>query len=182
MPCEKHDPRASVTTITSAFGLGFCLLSPSGHVFHTAWEPMIKSYSIDWLASQIIDINSFQTQAHPINLIDYAACVECKCSKTNACKSLTRQHPNISSQQHWQGYENCCALRLVFWRMLQPRYIQLVLWSGSCLESQLELRASEPEPSWTLGWSLPRPVIEWVCVGNITSCKSLILQDPDILS
>ena len=44
MPCEKHGPRASVTTKTSAFGLGFCLLSPSGHVFHTAWETMIKSY------------------------------------------------------------------------------------------------------------------------------------------
>ena len=27
------------------FGLGFCLLSPSGHVFHTAWETMIKSYN-----------------------------------------------------------------------------------------------------------------------------------------
>ena len=45
MPCEKHGPRASVTTKTSAFGLGFCLLSPSGHVFHTAWETMIKSYN-----------------------------------------------------------------------------------------------------------------------------------------
>ena len=44
MPCEKHGPRASVTTKTSAFGLGFCLLSPSGHVFHTARETMIKSY------------------------------------------------------------------------------------------------------------------------------------------
>ena len=51
MPCEKHGPRASVTTKTSAFGLGFCLLSPSGHVFHTAWETMIKSY-ITWLAFQ----------------------------------------------------------------------------------------------------------------------------------
>ena len=46
MPCEKDGPRASVTTKTSAFGLGFCLLSPSGHVFHTAWETMIKSYNI----------------------------------------------------------------------------------------------------------------------------------------
>ena len=46
MPCGKHGPRASVTTKTSAFGLGFCLLSPSGHVFHTAWETMIKSYII----------------------------------------------------------------------------------------------------------------------------------------
>ena len=46
MQCEKHDPGASVTTKTSAFGLGFCLLSPSGHVFHTAWETMIKSYII----------------------------------------------------------------------------------------------------------------------------------------
>ena len=45
MPCEKHGPRASVTTKTSAFGLGFCLLSPSGHVFHTTRETMIKSYS-----------------------------------------------------------------------------------------------------------------------------------------
>ena len=32
MPCEKHGPRASVTTKTSAFGLGFCLLSPSHDV------------------------------------------------------------------------------------------------------------------------------------------------------
>ena len=45
MPCEKHGPRASVTTKTSAFGLGFCLLSPLGHLFHTAWETMIKSYN-----------------------------------------------------------------------------------------------------------------------------------------
>ena len=36
---------ASVTTKTSAFGLGFCLLSPTGHVFHTARENMIKSYN-----------------------------------------------------------------------------------------------------------------------------------------
>ena len=50
MPCEKHGPRASVTTKTSAFGLGFCLLSPSGHVFHTARETMIKSYSMALVA------------------------------------------------------------------------------------------------------------------------------------
>ena len=30
----------------SASGLVFCLLSPSGHVFHTTWETMIKSYNI----------------------------------------------------------------------------------------------------------------------------------------
>ena len=48
MPCEKHGPMASVTTKTSAFGLGFCLLSPSGHVFHMAWVTMIKSYSINY--------------------------------------------------------------------------------------------------------------------------------------
>ena len=46
MPCEKHGPRASVTTKTSAFGLGLCLLRPLGHVFYTAWETMIKSYNI----------------------------------------------------------------------------------------------------------------------------------------
>ena len=48
MLCEKHGPRASVTTKTSACGLGFCLRSPSGHVFHTAWETMIKSYIKSW--------------------------------------------------------------------------------------------------------------------------------------
>ena len=47
MPCKKHGPRASVTTKTSAFGLGFCLLSPSGHVFHIAWQTMIKSCNND---------------------------------------------------------------------------------------------------------------------------------------
>ena len=30
---------------TMAEGLDFCLLSPSGHVFHTAWDTMIKSYN-----------------------------------------------------------------------------------------------------------------------------------------
>ena len=45
MQCEKHGPWASVSTKTSAFGLGFCPLSPSGHVFHTTWETMIKTYN-----------------------------------------------------------------------------------------------------------------------------------------
>ena len=39
MPREKHGPRASVTTKTSAFGLGFCLLSPSDHVFTRHGRP-----------------------------------------------------------------------------------------------------------------------------------------------
>ena len=33
MPCEKHGPRASVTTKTSAFCPGFYLLRPSSHIF-----------------------------------------------------------------------------------------------------------------------------------------------------
>ena len=56
MPFEKHGPRASVTTKTSAFGLGFCLLSPSGHVFHTAWETMIKSYTNNWIKAHVGDV------------------------------------------------------------------------------------------------------------------------------
>ena len=43
VPCEKHGSWASVTTKTEAEGRGFCLLSPSGHVFHTARQTMIKS-------------------------------------------------------------------------------------------------------------------------------------------
>ena len=42
-----------------AFGLGFCLLSPSGHVFHTTWETMIKSYIqylSQWLSGSFVHI------------------------------------------------------------------------------------------------------------------------------
>ena len=39
VPCKKHGPRASVTTKTSAFSLGFCLLSPSGHFFTRHGRP-----------------------------------------------------------------------------------------------------------------------------------------------
>ena len=59
VPCEKPGPRASVTTITSAFGLGFCLLSPSGHVFHTARETMIKFYIIalwGWVSRGVLPV------------------------------------------------------------------------------------------------------------------------------
>ena len=59
MPCEKHGPRASVTTKTSAFGLGFCLLSSSGYVFHMAWETMIKSYIIPF--AHWLDPNALRT-------------------------------------------------------------------------------------------------------------------------
>ena len=41
----KTWPSSLSNDITSAEGLGFCLLSPSGHVFHTARETMIKSYN-----------------------------------------------------------------------------------------------------------------------------------------
>ena len=52
MDTETQLFRASVTTKTSAFGLGFCLLSPSGHVFHTARETLIKSYNMWALLSR----------------------------------------------------------------------------------------------------------------------------------
>ena len=39
MPCEKHGPRASVTTKTSAFGLGFCLMSPRAMFFTRHGRP-----------------------------------------------------------------------------------------------------------------------------------------------
>ena len=76
VPCEKHGPRASVTTKTSAFGLGFCLLSPSGHVFHTARETMIKSYK--WY--QAITSTT-----------DYHSSVNPKMTTTNCCGSYPCQ-------------------------------------------------------------------------------------------
>ena len=53
MSYEKHGPLASVTTKTSAEFL--LLLRPEGHVFHTTWETMIKSYYStlpDWFFSK----------------------------------------------------------------------------------------------------------------------------------
>ena len=57
-------PLASVMTKTSVFSLGFCLLSPSGQVFNSAWETMIKSYnkhdrniSIKWIQVQLATVS-----------------------------------------------------------------------------------------------------------------------------
>ena len=44
MPCEKHDPRDSVDKNRGRRPRFLSLLRPEGHVFHTAWETMIKSY------------------------------------------------------------------------------------------------------------------------------------------
>ena len=44
MPCEKHGPRDSVDKNRGRSPRFFSLLRPEGHVFHTAWETMIKSY------------------------------------------------------------------------------------------------------------------------------------------
>ena len=57
-------PSASVKTKTSVFSLSFCLLSPSGQVFNSAWETMIKSYnkhnrniSIKWMQVQLATLS-----------------------------------------------------------------------------------------------------------------------------
>ena len=47
VPCEKHGPWASITTNTAAFGLGFCLLNPSGHVFHAAIWHTHTAHSVE---------------------------------------------------------------------------------------------------------------------------------------
>ena len=44
MPCEKHGPRDSVDKNRGRRPRFLSLLRPEGHVFHTAWETMIKSY------------------------------------------------------------------------------------------------------------------------------------------
>ena len=47
MPCEKHGPRASVTTKTSAFGLGFCLLTTR---MHGDYRPSIDRFFVGFNA------------------------------------------------------------------------------------------------------------------------------------
>ena len=44
MPCEKHGPRDSVDKNRGRRPRFLSLLRPEGHVFHTAWETMIKFY------------------------------------------------------------------------------------------------------------------------------------------
>ena len=44
MLCEKHGPRDSVDKNRGRRPRFLSLLRPEGHVFHTAWETMIKSY------------------------------------------------------------------------------------------------------------------------------------------
>ena len=54
VPCEKHGPRDSVDKNRGRRPRFLSLLRPEGHVFHTAWETMIKcNYSTlaDWLFS-----------------------------------------------------------------------------------------------------------------------------------
>ena len=54
MQCEKHGPRDSVDKNRGRRPRFLSLLRPKGHVFHTAWETMIKSYYstlADWFFS-----------------------------------------------------------------------------------------------------------------------------------
>ena len=54
MPCEKHGPRDSVDKNRGRRPRFLSLLRPEGHVFHTAWETMIKCYYstlADWFFS-----------------------------------------------------------------------------------------------------------------------------------
>ena len=60
VPCEKHGPRDSVDKNRGRRPRFLSLLRPEGHVFHTAWETMIKSYYstlADWFFSCFIHIN-----------------------------------------------------------------------------------------------------------------------------
>ena len=60
MPCEKHGPRDSVDKNRGRRPRFLSLLRPEGHVFHTAWETMIKSYystPADWFFLCFIHVN-----------------------------------------------------------------------------------------------------------------------------
>ena len=60
MPCEKHGPRDSVDKNRGQRPRFLSLLRPEGHVFHTAWETMIKSYYstlADWFFLCFIHMN-----------------------------------------------------------------------------------------------------------------------------
>ena len=57
VPCEKHGPRDSGDKNRGRRPRFFSLLRPEGHVFHTAWETMIKSYHCtlaDWFFFRVL--------------------------------------------------------------------------------------------------------------------------------
>ena len=118
MLCEKQGPRASVTTKTSAFGLGFCLLSPSGHVFHTAWETMIKSYNVP---------GEFIAQCQR----DWLQCIKVFCRKLTerwhslvmGCLSLVQINLPITWSPIMWYYtcnNNKCRMKLRLWTNKEP--------------------------------------------------------------
>ena len=60
MPCEKHGPRDSVDKNRGRRPRFLSLLRSEGHVFHTAWETMIKSYYstlTDWFFPSFVHRN-----------------------------------------------------------------------------------------------------------------------------
>ena len=161
MPCEKHGPRASVTTKTSAFGLGFCLLSPSGHVFHTAWETMIKSYTMTLTTTGKDETMNSQKTLHTLPLTHWGR------DKMAAIFQTT--YSNAFSQM--KTYE----LRSKFHCSFVPRgpinnipaLIQITVWHrpgdkplSESLMTRLSTHICVTRPHWVKGklWS-----VFWIC-------------------
>ena len=60
MPSEKHGPRDSVDKNQRQKPKVFFLLRPDDHVFHTAWEAIIRSYYnmlTDWFFPRFINVD-----------------------------------------------------------------------------------------------------------------------------
>ena len=133
MPCEKHGPRASVTTKTSAFGLGFCLLSPSGHVFHTARETMIKSYNIGIQPGVYKYTKS--TNIHFITRVVYLRILY------SAYLSTTNWHQSVQLSCMYKLHKSIFREVIIFFRITVlnlPLHIMKVFVYSV--------------PSWLLGW------------------------------
>ena len=141
MPCEKHSPRASVTTKTSAYGLGFCLLSPLGHVFHTAWETMIKSY------------NSEESYQYIFRHLRIWKWLEASHKLLNTSdKYLTKNH--FVTNVHMRAYFCYKMMHCGIWDWCIMGFVQQVYWSKQFTHTTLHIpiQNSEILPSSSGGW------------------------------
>ena len=108
MPCVKHGPRDSVDKNRGRRPRFLSLLRPEGHVFHTAWDAMIKScYNTltDWFCfvlfteSWILVLSNGQFVAHMVVAKEIALLlwIGCQGTQMNNC------HENLNTCFTWNG-------------------------------------------------------------------------------
>ena len=104
-------------------GLGFCLPSPSGHVFHTAWETMIKCYTnivFTFLSNRNKCWNWMRTPSLSDGYVRKGVINKMRSKKSQSIVAMAtyvttrhRCHVTLLWWRHWllsysSGFRDCC--------------------------------------------------------------------------